>query len=142
MSPSSAPMRTSNRSQHSARTPIPQHALEASRLHRSWSAIVVRAATVGARLPFDFSETEVAGFQTIANTVGVMLEHYRIFHGSVMKVATSSSVAIAMTGVEIAQIARHEARNGIDRIQLVLTDVDRYLSRRRAEERRDPALRR
>jgi signal transduction histidine kinase len=85
--------------------------------------------TFGARIPFDFSETEVASFQTIANTVGVMLEHYRGFHGSVMKAATSSSLAVAMTGVEIAQIARHEARNGIDRIQLLLTDIDRYLGK-------------
>jgi nitrogen-specific signal transduction histidine kinase/GAF domain-containing protein len=83
----------------------------------------------GARMPFDFSETEVASFQTVANTVGVMLDHYRIFHGSVMRAATSSSMAIAMTGVEIAQIARHEARNGIDRIQLALSDIDRYLAR-------------
>jgi GAF domain-containing protein len=64
--------------------------------------------------PYDYTRDEVAGFKNIANGIGVSIANYRNFHRAAENVARFTDAATAITGIEVAQAARHEARGYID----------------------------
>ena len=59
---------------------------------------------------YKYSPIEVAGFENIANSIGIAIENWRNFHNSTIKVFNDIQTSTSITAVEVAQAARHEAR--------------------------------
>ena len=68
----------------------------------------------GTDIDYEFTYDEVAGFQSIANGIGISIANYRHFHSTMLSVATYQDVGTAITAVEVAQAARHEGRAILD----------------------------
>ncbi|HEY5942409.1 MAG TPA: GAF domain-containing sensor histidine kinase [Solirubrobacterales bacterium] len=85
---------------------------------RSFVAIPVRVGpslfgvlSVAARCPFDYTDIELAGFESIANGLGVALRNFRSFHEATARVRQMTKAGLAITALEVATAARHEALN-------------------------------
>ncbi len=72
---------------------------------------------------YDFSYTEKLSLESIANSIGVSITNYRNFNKSKEDIARYNEAAVSLTGLEIAQAARHEAKNKIDNCQLILANL-------------------
>jgi len=90
--------------------------------------IKVGTATFGtlsfaAECPYNYSELELAGFVTIANSIGVSINNYRNAESVHEIFVQNARVAISFTALEVAQSARHEARGSLDNCQLMLAKL-------------------
>jgi signal transduction histidine kinase len=74
-------------------------------------------------VPYEFSKTEFLALESISNGTGVAISNYRNFNEAKADIARYSEVAIVLSGLEIAQAARHEAKNDIDTCQQILADL-------------------
>lgn len=97
---------------------------------RSFVAIPVRVGlevfgvlSVAARCPFDYTDIELAGFESIANGLGVALRNFRSFHEATSRVHQMAKTGFAITALEVATSARHEALNHLDEAQTKLEPV-------------------
>jgi nitrogen-specific signal transduction histidine kinase len=70
-----------------------------------------------------FSNTEILALESIANGIGVSITNYRNFNKSKMDIARYNETAVSLTGLEIAQATRHEAKNKIDNCQFILANL-------------------
>ena len=61
--------------------------------------------------PHSYTELEKHGLTMIANAVGVALANYENFHRAQARVYEEATISAAITTVDVAQSARHEARN-------------------------------
>ena len=61
--------------------------------------------------PHSYTELERHGLTMIANAVGVALANYENFHRAQARVYEEATISAAITTVDVAQSARHEARN-------------------------------
>jgi signal transduction histidine kinase len=81
----------------------------------------------GADCEYNYSPLELAGFETIANSIGVAIANYRNAEHVHEVFAQTAKVAISFTALEVAQSARHEARGSLDNAQsfaaLLLTKI-------------------
>ncbi|MBQ0932111.1 ATP-binding protein [Ideonella alba] len=76
-----------------------------------------------ASIPHTYSVIELAGFEAIANAVGVALSNQR--NSEQLSLVTESHVQTGMTftALEVAQAARHEAREHVDNAQTALASI-------------------
>lgn len=102
---------------------------------RSFVVIPVRVGptlfgvlSVAARCPFDYTEIELAGFESIANGLGVALRNFRSFHEATGKIHEMTKTGFAITALEVATSVRHEALNLIEEGQNKLLDVSNSVS--------------
>lgn len=70
--------------------------------------------SVGARCEFEYAPIELRGFESIANGVGVSISNFRSSHLLNHQVAEYTAAASAITSIEVARSARHEASNEIE----------------------------
>jgi signal transduction histidine kinase len=94
----------------------------------------------GAPCVYDYSTLEVAGFESIANGLGVAITNNRNFQLLQEDSFKYGQLAIQITAVEVAQAARHEARGIIDNahsLMAVLTTLTRSPSRENVDKIRD-----
>jgi signal transduction histidine kinase len=91
---------------------------------QSFVAIPVRVGTgifgvlsFAASCEYEYSPVEWRGFESIANGIGVAITNYRHFNDATNDLARHSEIAVAITAIEIAQAARHEARGILDDCQ-------------------------
>jgi signal transduction histidine kinase len=78
-------------------------------------------------IEYTYTEDEVLGFQSIANGIGVSLTNHRNFHKAASRIAAYQQAGTAITAVEVAQAARHEALGIIDDIVLDAATIEREL---------------
>jgi signal transduction histidine kinase len=74
-------------------------------------------------IEYNYSETERLGFETIASSLGTAISNYRHFHEAMENLANTREFSKAITAVELAQAARHEARVIVDTLQTRLANV-------------------
>lgn len=70
--------------------------------------------SVGARCEFEYAPIELRGFESIANGVGVSISNFRNSHLLNRRVGEYVAAASAITSIEVARSARHEASNEIE----------------------------
>lgn len=70
-----------------------------------------------------FSKTEILALESIANGIGVSIANYRNFNNSKVDIAKYNEAAVSLTGLEIAQATRHEAKDKIDNCQFILANL-------------------
>lgn len=97
---------------------------------RSFVAIPVRVGpdlfgvlSVAARCPFDYTDIELSGFESIANGLGVALRNFRSFHQATGRIYQMTKTGFAITALEVATSARHEALNHLHEAQTKLVPV-------------------
>lgn len=71
----------------------------------------------------NYSELEKRGLETIANAIGVAILNYRNASSHSDEIAEHTKIGAAMTAVEVAQAARHEARNALAQASARLTRI-------------------
>lgn len=79
--------------------------------------------SVAARCPFEYTDIELAGFESIANGLGVAIRNYRSFHQATGRVYEMTKTGFAITALEVATSARHEALNHLHEAQTNLVPV-------------------
>jgi signal transduction histidine kinase len=84
---------------------------------------------VGARCAFHYAPLELRGFESVANTVGVAIRNFRSSHALASQVVEFAETSVAITAIEVAQTARHEAAGLLDNCQAILAGVNRKLGR-------------
>jgi signal transduction histidine kinase len=72
---------------------------------------------------YNYSPLELAGFESIANSIGVAISNHRNAERVHEVFAENAKVAISFTALEVAQAARHEARGSIDNAQSLLAHL-------------------
>jgi Histidine kinase-, DNA gyrase B-, and HSP90-like ATPase len=107
---------------------------------RSIVATPVRVGTeifgvlsVGARCAFDYAPLELRGFESIATGIGLTISNFRNLHELAGRVGTYREAALAITAIEVAQAARHEAAGRLDNCQWKLAALDNKLGRHASE---------
>jgi len=73
--------------------------------------------SVAARCAFDYTSIELAGFESIANGLGVSLTNFRAFHEATSRIQRMTKTGLAITGLEVATSVRHEALNHLETAQ-------------------------
>jgi signal transduction histidine kinase len=72
---------------------------------------------------YNYSPLEVAGFLTIANVIGTSISNYRNAQTVSQLYQIEGELAVGLTALEVAQAARHEARNVIESINTELANL-------------------
>jgi len=103
---------------------------------RSFVAVPVRVGnevfgvmSVAARCEFEYAPVELRGFESVANGVGVSIANFRSSRDLAGRVGQFTEAAVAITAIEVARAARHEAVGYIDSIGLGIRNVERKLPR-------------
>lgn len=76
-----------------------------------------------AECEYNYSPAELAGFETIASSIGIAINNHRNAERVHEIFAENARVAVAVTALEVAQAARHEARGSIDNAQTLLAHL-------------------
>jgi signal transduction histidine kinase len=102
---------------------------------RSFVAIPIRVGvdvfgvlSVAARCAFDYTDIELAGFESIANGIGVAITNYRYFHEATGRIHEMAKAGFAITSLEVATAARHEALNHLHEAQSELLKAYKVIS--------------
>jgi hypothetical protein len=77
----------------------------------------------GCECSYNYSLMEKAGFETIANAIGVAITNFRNFHLAQEKLMQYSSFNVSMTAVDVAQAARHEARGIVEDSHTAIANI-------------------
>jgi signal transduction histidine kinase len=108
---------------------------------RSFVVCPVKAGTetfgtlsFAAACEYNYTQLETNGFETIANAVGVAIKNHRHYQSQRDNLFQFAQVAAAVSTVEVAQAARHEARSHLQEAQDTLGIIDRLS---RAPSRKD-----
>ena len=103
---------------------------------RSFVAVPIRVGkdvfgvmSVAARCEFEYAPVELRGFESIANAVGVSIANFRSARIAAAQVGSFKEAAVAITAIEVARAARHEAAGYIDSIGLGVRAVQRKITR-------------
>jgi len=90
---------------------------------------VTGVLSVAARCPYEFSQVELRGFETVANSIGVGIANFKNLHANTKKIRATAEQAAAQLSDLLAQAGRHEAKLHLDnaqkRLYLVQQDVKR-----------------
>ena len=70
--------------------------------------------SLASTVDYEFSAPEVGGFTSIATGIGFAIQNHRSVHAAALTTVSYAEIGLAITGVEVAQAARHEARGLID----------------------------
>jgi signal transduction histidine kinase len=99
---------------------------------QSFAVVPVKVGTAifgtlsfGCSCQYEYSPLEVAGFESIANGIGLAITNYRNFRNRATDIMDRIKTSTMLTAVEVAQAARHEARAHLDIAQhdLALMDI-------------------
>lgn len=97
---------------------------------RSFVAIPIIVGTdmfgvlsLGAAVPHYFSSLEVAGFEAIANAIGVSITNYRNFHLLIQRDIELAQLTPLINVAVVSQAARHEARTFLDDCLMLLAHI-------------------
>jgi signal transduction histidine kinase len=82
----------------------------------------------GSSLEYHYSDAETTALTSLANGLGVTIYNYRNFQRAALEVASYADIGTAITAVEVAQAARHEARGLIDDAIVDLLTVTRAIN--------------
>lgn len=74
--------------------------------------------SVAARCEFDYAPIEERGFENIANGVGVAITNFRNSQVLNRRIGEYTAAALAITSVDVALAARHEALNHVERCNI------------------------
>jgi hypothetical protein len=74
-----------------------------------------------------YTTLEQSGLETIANTIGVAIANYRNFHKAEGHLFEQAKIGAAITTVDVAQSARHEAMNYLQNSQELLALLSRSM---------------
>lgn len=88
---------------------------------------ILGVLSLGARCPYDYSDTELRAFQSIANIVGAAMASYTSSQELSARVGEYTEASVAITALEVARAARHEARGRIDNCFLGLRNLTMLL---------------
>ncbi len=72
---------------------------------------------------YEFSQTELLALESISNGIGIAITNYRNFNESKIDIASYSETAVVLSGLEIAQATRHEAKNLLDNCQQIIAGL-------------------
>jgi signal transduction histidine kinase len=107
--------------------------LEATRAVKSFVATPVKVGeqvfgilSFGCSCRYDYTPLEVAGFEIIANGIGVAIANYRHFQGKHWSAEEKARINAVMTAVEVSQAARHEARAHLSNALVSLALIEEY----------------
>ena|GEM_PF-4850964 len=81
--------------------------------------------SMATRYDYFFSESELLGLETVAHGIGVSINNYHNFHNSNAKLFQFANNATLVTGIEIAQAVRHEAKNILSESQTKLVRLEK-----------------
>jgi signal transduction histidine kinase len=102
---------------------------------RSFVVVPVKVGTgvfgtlsFAARCEYDYSEIELAGFETIANAIGVSITNWRSARQASDKLFDKGRISALMTSNEVAQSARHTIINFAGQAELKRILIERALS--------------
>ena len=97
---------------------------------RSFIAIPIRVGrsifgvlSFGTTVMYPFSGIEILSLESIANGIGIAIANYRNYNLAKEDIVKYSETAVTLTGLEIAQAARHEAKNILNNLQLKITSI-------------------
>jgi len=74
-------------------------------------------------IPYEYSELEVNGFLSIANSVGIAVQNFRQASKQSEEIGGSVRNSTVFTAVEVAQAARHTAKGVIDTVNVQLAGL-------------------
>jgi nitrogen-specific signal transduction histidine kinase len=86
--------------------------------------------SLGARCPYDYAPLELHGFESIANAAGVAIANFRNSRVLSGRVGEFTEAGVAITAVEVASAARHEAVGYIDNCHAGLAQLWKKLDSR------------
>jgi signal transduction histidine kinase len=72
---------------------------------------------------YNYSSLEIVGFETIANVIGTSITNYRNAQTVSQLYKNDGEVAFGSIALEVAQAARHEARNFIESVSFELANL-------------------
>ena len=84
---------------------------------------------------YEFSMLEAAGFEAIANAVGLSIANFRNFNRQVEDEKEAAVRDMALVAIEIAQYARHEARNHIEEGEAILDILAKLVRKTQGAEK-------
>jgi signal transduction histidine kinase len=84
---------------------------------------VFGVVSFGCRCEFEYAPAELRGFESIANGAGVLITNFRNSRRIAAEISTYTEVATAVTAMEVARAARHEALNYIGVCQMALRNL-------------------
>jgi signal transduction histidine kinase len=90
---------------------------------------------------YEFSMLETAGFVAIANSVGLSITNFRSFHSQVEDERETAVRDMALYAVELAQYARHDARDHIEEGEAILEKLIKLVRRVDGAEKLTEAIR-
>lgn len=93
-----------------------------------------------AECEYNYSPLELAGFETIANSIGIAITNRRNAERANEIIVENARVAMSFTAIEVAQSARHEAKGSIDNAQLGLGLLKRSISSGRQDREGNKVL--
>lgn len=85
--------------------------------------------SVGATYEYDYNTLECRAFEGLANAAGLAIRYFRSNHDVTRQVREFTEVSTALTAVEVAQSARHEALVKIGNAGLALANVKTALGK-------------
>jgi len=90
--------------------------------------------TLATKTEYYFTDSEMLGYATIAHSIGISINNFRNFHSGSTKLMQYANNAALVTGLEIAQSVRHEAKNLLNEAQFALAILQRNLDKKYREE--------
>jgi signal transduction histidine kinase len=91
---------------------------------------------------YEFSMLETAGFEALANAVGLSITNFRNFNRQVDDEKEAAVRDMAFVAVEIAQHARHEARDHIEEGEAILEELTKLVRKVQGAEKLTDEVRR
>jgi signal transduction histidine kinase len=85
--------------------------------------------SVASRSRFDYAPLELRGFESIANGVGVAITNFRNSRDLATQITNQTEAAVAITGIEVARFARHEAIGYVDNANIRVHQLKGQLPR-------------
>ena len=85
--------------------------------------------SLGSSAEYGYTQHELSALGSVAGEVGRAVLNHRSFQRSALASASYAEIGLAITGVEVAQAARHEARGLIDDCVVTMTTLVQELRR-------------
>lgn len=78
---------------------------------------VTGVLSVAARCPYEFSQIELRGFETVANSIGVGIANFKNLHANTREIRQIAEEAAGQLSDLLAQAGRHKAKLHLDNAQ-------------------------
>jgi signal transduction histidine kinase len=95
--------------------------------------------SLGTTCRYDYSTFELSAFESLATSIGTAIANYRNVERLQALFVADAKLSATMSGLELAQVARHEARGALDNAEAQLATLRVYA--RKPKEREADILR-